>query len=149
MIKKVYIGSDHAGFFLKEKIKEFLKKENVSFEDIGSFELDESDDYPRYAFKLAELVAKNNSRGILICGSGLGMCIAANKVKGIRAVNVCDEETAKLSRTHNNSNVLCLGANNISFSKAKRIIYIWLTTSFSKKERHKRRILEIINYEKK
>ncbi len=143
---KIIIGSDHAGFDLKQEIKRHLKDLNYEFEDLGCYSK-ESCDYPDYGFKVAERVAKENGKGILICGSGIGMSIAANKVKGVRAALCQNEEEAKLSREHNNSNILCLGARIISPENAKNIVKIWLETKFSGEERHERRIKKITNFE--
>ena len=143
---KIIIGSDHAGFDLKREIKRHLKDLNYEFEDLGCYSK-ESCDYPDYGFKVAERVAKENGKGILICGSGIGMSIAANKVKGVRAALCQNEEEAKLSREHNNSNILCLGARIISPENAKNIVKIWLETKFSGEERHERRIKKITNFE--
>ena len=138
MQKKVIIGSDHAGFDLKEKIKDYLVKENYQVEDIGVHSVEPSD-YPIVAKQAANKTATSSIPSILICGTGVGMCITANKIKGIRAV-VCSETTsAKLSRQHNNSNVLCFGARIIGESLAKDICKIWLETEFTG-DRHQKRI---------
>lgn len=145
----IFIGSDHAGFELKEKIKRHFDKRKINYEDLGAHILDESDDYPDYAFKVAEAVSENkNSKGILICGSGVGMAIAANKVRGVRAVEAFDSRTAKMSREHNDSNVLALSGWNTTFEKMKKIIDVWVKTKFSKQGRHERRIKKIEEYEK-
>lgn len=145
----VYLGSDHAGFEMKEKLKAFLNKKKIKFEDLGSFVLDEGDDYPDYAFKVAEAVsADSESKGILLCGSGVGMAIAANKVKGIRAAEAYDVKTAKLSREHNDANVLALSGWNTGFDKITKIVDAFLKTKFSGVERHKRRIRKIMDYER-
>ena len=107
IFQKVIIGSDHAGFELKEKIKAYLKEQGYKIEDLGT-NSKESVDYPLYGKKVAQKVAKTNSIGILVCGSGIGMTMTANKVKGIRAALCYDQETAILAREHNNSNILCL-----------------------------------------
>ncbi len=132
---KVYIGSDHAGFKLKQAVKKFLK-----CIDLGALKYDKNDNYPVFALKVARKVAKTNSKGILICGSGHGVCMAANKVKGIRAAAVNNAFDAKLVRQHNDANVLCLSGWKTSPSKAKKIIKVFLNTKFSNKARHKRRI---------
>jgi len=137
---KIIIGSDHAGFKLKEKIKEFLKDHNI--EDLGTFS-EAQIDYPLIGKKVADKVAKTNSTGILICGSGIGMCMTANKIKGIRAALCYDEYTARLAREHNNANILCLGARTDSEKNYKKIINKFLTTKPSKEERHKRRVKEM------
>lgn len=136
----IYIGSDHGGFDLKETIKKHLEKNNIQYKDLGPNNLDNNDDYPDYALKVAKEVAKTNGKGILICGTGIGMCITANKVKGIRAALCYDKETAKLSREHNDANVLCLGGRTTEIKKALKIVDVWLNTDFSSEERHKRRV---------
>ncbi len=146
--KKIFIGSDHAGFRLKEIIKDYLLKEHLNIEDISSPKFDPQDDYPDYAIKVAEKVVKNNGLGILICNSGVGMCITANKVKGIRAVNAFNIDIAKNSRIHNDTNVLCLGQDFVKPELAKRIVKTWLETDFSNEPRHRRRIEKIADFEK-
>lgn len=144
---KVYLGADHAGFEFKEGLKAVLKTRKMKYVDLSPKKID-GDDYPNSAFLVGKRVSKeHNSRGILFCGTGAGMCIAANKVKGIRAVEAYDKYTARMSREHNDANVLCLGARESSFEKAKKIALIWLKTGFSGEERHKRRIEKIARYE--
>jgi len=146
---KIYLGADHAGFALKEKIKEWLSKKDIYFEDFGSYDSKKSDDYPDYAFKVAEKVARHKeAKGILICGSGTGMVMAANKVKGIRAAVAYDAYSAKMSRFDNDSNILCLRAREMPMKDDLNIIKVWLRTKFSGKDRHKRRIEKIGKYEK-
>ncbi len=147
-MKKIIIGSDHAGFELKEEIKKFLTQLEYEYEDLGT-NSKESCDYPKIAFKVAKKVIETKSRGILICGSGLGDTIVANKVKGIRAANCFNEYTAKMSREHNNSNLLCLGARILKSDEAKNITKIFLETEFSKEERHRRRVKQISEIEEK
>jgi len=142
--KKIYLGSDHGGFKLKEEIKKFLNELNYEYEDLGAKNYEPLDDYPDYAYLVANKVAQTDSYGILICSSGVGMCIAANKVKGIRAVNAYNVEIAKKSREHNNTNILCLGQNFINFQLAKDIVRAWLQTGFSNEERHKRRVKKLL-----
>ena len=128
--KSIIIGSDHAGFNLKNKIIQYLKNSSYILEDIGCYDTN-STDYPVIAKKLANEVASGNyEKGILICGSGIGMSIAANRIKGVRAVVCTDTTSAKLSRLHNNSNVLCLGERIIGENVAKDICDIWLNTDF-------------------
>jgi len=146
---EVIVASDHAGFKLKEKIKKYLEIKNISYQDLGTDSL-ASVDYPDYAIKVAELVAKNkNKRGILICGTGTGMTIAANKVRGIRAVAAYDAYSAKMSRVDNDTNILGLRGRFFPFEKVKRIINFWLNTPFSGEQRHKRRLKKIADYEKR
>lgn len=136
---KIALGSDHAGFQLKESLKRYLDSKNLDYTDFGVFKLD-AEDYPEYAYKVSNAIIMDHyDRGILICGTGIGMCIAANKVKGIRAAQVSDIESAQISRQHNDTNVLCLGGRVIKESKAVDIIEAWLNTSFEG-GRHQKRI---------
>jgi ribose 5-phosphate isomerase B len=145
---KIAIGSDHAGFELKEKIKKLLDELVYKYKDFGTNSND-SVDYPDYGLKVAEGVArKEYDRGILICGSGIGMCMTANKVPGIRAALCHDVETAKLSREHNDANVLTFGARMIDEKTAKDIVKIWLKTEFLG-DRHLRRVNKIKDIENK
>ena len=147
---KIAIASDHAGYQTKNKVIQFLKESNYECTDFGT-NSDASVDYPDFAFKIAQAVSSGKyTRGILICGSGLGMCIAANKVKGIRAVTCHDTFTAEMSRKHNDANVLCLGAKVIKEDKLISILKIWLETAFESeggKSRHQRRLQKISDYE--
>ena len=146
----LFIGADHAGFKLKEFIKKYLIKEGISFADVGALKEVPDDDYPDFALKLSKAVAKNKgSKGILICGTGVGMCIAANKVKGIRAANVYDEYTAKFSRAHNDVNVVCLRGREVDFKKSLELLKIWLNAKFSGEKRHLKRINKIKKIENK
>jgi len=152
----IYLGADHAGFELKEKVKDYLKQKGLEVEDLGAHALNKNDDYPDYGAAVAKKVTTDpeRSRGILFCGSAEGICIAANKIKGIRAVAVWTTVSAKLSREHNDANVLCLSGGQTltpipgtSFEDAKEIIDTWLSTPFSGEERHLRRIEKISNLE--
>lgn len=140
--ESIYLGSDHAGFKLKEEIKKFIDS-RYSYVDMGVHDDQNSYDYPDTAFKVAMTVARNKARGILVCGTGIGEVIVANKVRGIRAANCFNEYTAKMSREHNDSNVLCLGSRVLTKSNAIKIVKKWLETSFSREERHKRRLNKI------
>ncbi|MEK6843845.1 MAG: ribose 5-phosphate isomerase B [Nanoarchaeota archaeon] len=143
----IYIGADHSGFQLKERIKEYLGKNKIQYEDLGG-RGDKNDDYPDYAFKVAEKVSKNkNSKGILVCGTGTGMVIAANKVKSIRAAFAYDSYSARASREHNNANILCLRGRNFQEKKNLQLVKIWLSSVFSGKSRHERRLRKIVRYE--
>ncbi len=134
----IALGSDHAGFQLKETIKEELVKKGYKIHDFGTYSPEPSN-FPVYAEKVSIAVAKNEySRGILICGTGIGMSIAANKVKGIRAAVCWNEYTAKVSRNHNNANILCLGGRVLSKEEALKIVAIWLSEEYEGK-RHQRR----------
>ncbi len=136
---KIAVGCDHAGYVLKGKVIEYLKARGIEFKDHGIYTF-EASDYPVAAKAVAEDVAKQKAdRGILICGTGLGMAIAANKTKGCRAVTICDTYSARVSRAHNNANVLCLGERVIGEHLALDIVDMWLKTGFEG-GRHKRRL---------
>lgn len=139
---KIAIASDHAGYELKEHLKEFLSKMGFDILDFGT-NSKESVDYPDYAKKVVRSILNNLSdRGILICGTGVGMSICANRFKGIRAA-LCDNTyTAMYSRLHNDSNILCLPARVIGYGLAEKIVEVWLKTEFEG-GRHKRRIEKI------
>lgn len=144
---KISLGADHAGFELKEKIKKLLVQQGLEVSDQGTLS-SESVDYPDYARKVGEQVANRNADlGILVCGSGIGMAIAANKVHGVRAANVSSEYEAQLSREHNDANVLALGARLLSDQNAFQIIQKWLETPFAG-GRHQRRVEKISQIEK-
>lgn len=145
---KVYVGADHAGFKLKEYLKKFLNSKKYEVKDEGNTRLDPKDDYPDFASKVAKKVANSKDKGIIVCGSAEGICIAANKVKGIRAVPVWTLKNAKLSREHNDANVLCLSGWELGQKKAEKITLTWLSTPFSGEPRHKRRIKKISEMEK-
>ena len=146
--KKIYVGSDHGGYAAKMELIETLRKElpELVFEDLGSHS-DERCDYPDFAKPVAEKVAGGKAMGLLICGSGIGMSIAANKVSGIRAAVVWDVTSAKLSREHNNANILCLGGRLLGSVTAHEMAKIWLSTEF-KGERHEARLAKIEAMEK-
>jgi len=144
---RVYIGSDHAGYRLKEALKKALKSMDDSLVDVGCHS-ESPVDYPDIAFKVASAVSKSEAdRGILICGTGIGMSIAANKFKGVRAAVCWSVETARLSRLHNDANILCLGGRILEPGLAARIVEVWLTTRFEG-GRHLRRIEKIASIEK-
>ena len=146
----IYLGADHGGFQLKEKIKKWLEEWNYKYQDMGNEKLEENDDYPAFAFRVAEHVAEDDeiNRGILICRSAVGMVIAANKVKGVRAAAVYDENMSVKSREHNNSNIIALSGDNLSENEAKKVLKKWLETLFSKDDRHRRRIEQIKEFER-
>ncbi len=142
IFKRICISSDHAGFEIKEFIKELLIKSKISTIDLGPLS-NKSVDYPDYAKKVSNRVSKKKSDvGILVCGSGTGMAISANKTKGIRAAVGYNIKSTQLSRQHNNANILCLGARLIKRKDIKRILSIFLKTKFEG-GRHKRRIKKI------
>ncbi|CAN5344720.1 ribose 5-phosphate isomerase B [soil metagenome] len=144
---KIAIGADHAGFEEKNKIKKTLDDIGVEYTDMGTNST-ESVDYPDFARKVGEAVADGEyDRGILVCGSGTGMAIAANKVPGIRAAVAWNEEIARLSRQHNNTNVLSLAARFIPDEEQEKIVKAWIETDFEG-GRHERRVEKIEQIEK-
>ena len=141
-MKKIVIASDHAGYSLKEYIKNFLLKKKILIKDVGT-KNDESVDYPDYAHKLSKILKKNKKAiGVLICGSGQGMVMTANKHKNIRAALCYNAESTKLSRLHNDANIITLGSRLISKKNALKYIKIFLKTKFEG-GRHKKRIKKI------
>ncbi len=141
--KTIYIGSDHAGFKLKNYIKIYLLKIGYVPIDIGNEKYEPGDDYPDYALKVAKKVSETNGRGIIVCDSGVGVCITANKIKNIRALNTINPIIVQMSREHNNTNILCMGQNYIGSHLAKKILHVWLETEFSQEKRHHRRVDKI------
>lgn len=139
---KIFLGSDHAGFAVKEKVKAYLEKKNFQVQDLSA-KCKPGDDYTDVSYKLAKKVATSNTKGILICGSGVGVCMAANKIKGIRAVSAYDSYTSKMSRNDEDSNILCLRARGFPFAKTLPILSTWLKTPFSNLPRHSRRIKKL------
>jgi ribose 5-phosphate isomerase B len=145
---KIALGADHAGFDLKEKIKQHLVGRGISVEDMGTHST-ESVDYPDYARAVGEeVVAGRSDCGILVCGTGIGMCIAANKVPGIRAANVHSEMEAQLSREHNNANVLALGGRVLDEATALKLVDHWLSAEFTGGGRHGRRVEKVSQMER-
>ena len=135
----IAIGSDHGGYKLKEEIKKYLDEKEIKYIDCGTVS-EESVDYPDIAKEVAKKIqSKKCEEGILICRSGIGMCIVANKFKGIRCAKCDNEEEAKVSKTHNNSNVLALGADYMNVSQAVCIVRAWIATKFEG-GRHERRV---------
>ncbi|RJR16609.1 RpiB/LacA/LacB family sugar-phosphate isomerase [Candidatus Microgenomates bacterium] len=152
----IYIGADHGGFELKEKLKSWLKKEGYVFEDVGAHKLDSEDDYPRFAFAVAENVGREDnptlewqkrSKGILICRSAAGVVIAANKVVNVRAVALFSKDQAKHARLHNDANVIGISGDHTNEQEAQQIILAFLTTEFFKEARHIRRLDQIAAFE--
>lgn len=142
----IYIGADHRGFALKHEIFEMIKNEGYQVVDVGNTVLDENDDYPDFAAAVAEKVSRDteNAKGILICGSGVGVCVTANKFPKIRAALVASSDQAFDSKNDDNANVLCLGANYFEDNeKPKKIVMTWLQTPFSEEQKHTRRVLKI------
>jgi ribose 5-phosphate isomerase B len=144
---KIALGADHAGFDLKEKVKRYLLEKGLGVDDHGT-NSPQSVDYPDYAFFVAEQVASGKAEyGILVCGSGIGMSIAANKVHGIRAAHVTSELEAQLSREHNDANVLAIGGRVLDENMAHKIIDRWLSTEFAG-GRHQQRVDKIMAIER-
>jgi len=145
----IYIGADHRGYKLKEIIKKYLFGFGYKFEDLGNKIFDKEDDYVDFAGAVAKRVsARENNKGILFCGSGTGMMIAANKIMRIRAAFGFSEKIAKLSRQHNDSNILCIPSDFLTEKETKKIIKAWLLEKFSKDKRHVRRVKKIEKIEK-
>lgn len=145
---KIFIGSDHGGYGLKCRIADFLKKSKYKVKDFGTHSKD-SCDYPMIGFEVAKAVSKDKTaRGILVCRSGLGMAIIANKVHGIRAAACYDRMMARSSREHNDCNILVLAADYTNFRLAKELVRVWLKTRHEG-ERHKRRVRQIKELESK
>ena len=152
---KVVLGADHGGFELKESIKKFLQEEGHEVEDAGNAEFDKDDDYVDFAGKVAMKVGAEGSdigqqkiMGVLMCRSAAGMVIAANKVKGVRAVAAFDVKSARHSREHNDANVLALSGDWLSEENAKSTLKEWLAVPYSNAERHTRRLRKILEMEK-
>jgi ribose 5-phosphate isomerase B len=144
---KIAVGADHGGFELKEQVKQFLLDQGHEVEDFGCNSTS-SVDYNDFAIPVAQSVRDGkNDRGILICGTGIGMSVQANKVKGVRAALVHDLFTAKATRLHNDSNVLTMGGRIVGVGLALEIVNVWVNTEFSNEERHIRRISKITDYE--
>jgi ribose 5-phosphate isomerase B len=143
---KIAIGSDHRGYDAKRRIIALLQQLGHEVQDVGPFG-NESVDYPDFALQVASAVGEQRvERGILICGTGIGMCIAANKVRGVRAAPCHDSITAEMSRRHNNANVLCLSADLLGDELMNRMVRIWLETEFEA-GRHARRVDKIVRFE--
>lgn len=143
----IFLGADHRGFNLKEKIKQWLRDRGEDFIDCGSEGYDRDDDYPDIGFKVAEKVVAENGKGILVCGSGVGVCIAANKVKGVRAGLCLLAKQARAGRNDDDMNVLCLNADMVPEEDNLEIIETFLETVFGSEEKYIRRINKIKKYE--
>jgi len=157
----IYLGADHGGFDLKEKIKKWLTRWGYPWEDLGNTFYEKEDDYPKFAFAVAQKVVEEEKKGnqypkpwadrpkgIITCRSAAGMVIAANKVKGARAATAFDVRSAKHCRLHNDVNILALSGDWLDEYHTKKILKVWLTTEFSGEERHIRRLEQIAEYEK-
>jgi ribose 5-phosphate isomerase B len=144
---KIVLGSDHRGYAVKQRLAGSLAKLGHDVRDVGVETGDGACDYPDYALPVAESVAKGEAeRGILVCGTGFGMCIVANKVRGIRAVTCRDPIEAEMSRRHNDANILCMSADFLGQELIDRMVQVWLTTDFEG-GRHQRRVEKISQYE--
>lgn len=145
----IFIGADHRGFIFKEKITSALRALGHDVVDVGTYQLEPACDYPAISFEVGKnVVAHKNSRGILVCLTGIGHSMAANKVRGVYAALCYSKEAAELSRRHNNANVLVLGSNFVSENTMMEIIRVWLETPFEA-GRHLRRTKQIAAFEKK
>lgn len=143
----IYLGSDHAGYDLKESVKLFLEQHNLQFIDSGTYTSD-SCDYALIAEKVGnEVMNSTGNKGLLFCGTGVGMSIAANKINGIRAACCSDCYSARMTREHNNANVLCLGSRVVGIGLAYELISIFLNTDFCGEKKHQRRIEQITDIE--
>ncbi len=146
---KIILGADHGGFETKEKIKEYLLANNFEIVDAGNLVYDAKDDYPDFAISVAKKISADEAeKGIIICGSGVGACIAANKVKGVRACVCHDVYSAHQGVEHDDMNVLCLGGRIIGIETAKEIVLSFANAKFSNEERHKRRLEKVLKLEK-
>jgi len=143
---KIYMGADHNGYELKKQLKAYLEQSGYQVEDVGDLTPDPQDDYPVFAAKVVTAMRTSDDRdprGLLICGSGQGICIAANRFKGIRAA-VCDNpEDARSGRNDDDTNVLCLPARIVALDRAESTLKTWLDTAFAGAERYKRRIVQL------
>jgi ribose 5-phosphate isomerase B len=141
---KPYLAADHRGWELKNKLKDWLAAEGHQVTDLGAAEYIENDDYPDYAAALAKaVIGEPEARGIAVCGSGVGVAVAANKIPGIRAALIHDPQIAVAARQDDDINVLALGADFLTLDAVQEVIQAWLTTPFSGEERHRRRIDKI------
>ena len=144
---KIAIGTDHNGTEMKKEIKTFLRNRGIEVIDVSEHN-SALDDYPEYAFEVGKKVVSNEADlGILICGTGIGMSIAANKVKGVRCAHVTSTSEAILARQHNNANIMAIGANNNKINDVIKMVDLFINTEFKKEERHVRRNSQILEYE--
>ncbi len=148
---EIYIGADHNGFELKNVLKTWLTEKGHTVVDAGPTEFNKGDDYPDFGYEVAKAVAEkpDTRRGIAVCGSGVGMSVVADKVKGVRAALIHDPDIARAAQRDDDINVLALGSQYISPNKAKEVVEAWLSTPFSGEERHVRRIGKISGYEQR
>jgi len=145
----IYIGADHAGWELKETLEEYLKEKGYMVTDMGNQDLVNEDDYPDFGYAVAKrVVTDQNAHGIVICGNAQGICIVANKVKGVRAATGFNADVAKSARADDNSNILCLPGRHLDKKEAIEIVDMWLTTEFSGAARHVRRLKKVEEIER-
>jgi RpiB/LacA/LacB family sugar-phosphate isomerase len=145
----LYLGADYAGYKLKEEIKKYLDKKKIKYHDFGTFSDKEKNDFPDFAYPVAKKVSKSKKDlGILVCVTGFGMCIAANRFKNIRAVLVASVKQAKWAKTHDNANILCFSSWLTNSHQAKKIIHKWLKTPFLRLVRRVRRFKKIEQWQK-
>jgi ribose 5-phosphate isomerase B len=144
----LFLGADHAGFALKKHLLRVLKKKQIAYEDLGAFTYIANDDYPVYAAEVCKKVRRTtDSRGILICGSGVGMTMAANKIAGIRAASAWNVRVGIRARQEEDANVLVLPASFVTRAKAEKILLAWLATPFRRIPRYRRRLGELVRLE--
>ncbi len=149
MTMRIAIGADHGGYSLKEELVSWLKAQNYKVTDLGAHSFNASDDYPDYAIPVARAVAQGEvERGIIICGSGVGACVAANKVPGVRAGVCHDTYSAHQGVEHDDMNILCLGARVIGIELAKELVTAFLKAQFNRTERFQRRLDKVLALEK-
>ncbi|MFA5135092.1 MAG: RpiB/LacA/LacB family sugar-phosphate isomerase [Patescibacteria group bacterium] len=147
---KVFLGADHAGFALKEALETYLRRHKYDVVDLGNTQFEKNDDYPDFAFKVGEAVARTRgSRGVLVCGSGVGMGIVANKVRGIRATHASSPKIALVARRDDDANVISLGGRFMSPREAQKVVRVFLTAPASTASRHRRRLDKVKRYERK
>ena len=140
----IYIGADHAGWELKEALEEYLKEKDIRIVDMGNKNLVNGDDYPDFGYAVAKrVVTDENAHGIVICGNAQGICIVANKVRGVRAATGFNTDVAKSAREDDDSNILCLPGRHIDVKEAKKIVDTWLETEFSGEDHHIRRLKRV------
>ncbi len=147
---KVVIGADHRGFAMKHQLVEWLQSGGYEVNDVGAYQLDPYDDYPEYAVRVGRIVSEDtNARGIVLCGSGVGVCIAANKIDGVRCGQAINADQVRSARRDDDMTVLSLAADHMSFEVAREIIQAFLETEFSGEERHVRRVGQVVALEKR
>jgi ribose 5-phosphate isomerase B len=147
-MKEIALASDHGGFELKIKLGNFLSKNGYSIIDFGPTVLDAKDDYPDFVIPMAKYVAKKKSLGIAICRNGQGVCVAVNKVKGIRGVTGFSKKMVESTKKDDDANILCIPADYLSVKEVKEMVLLWLKTPFSNALRHKRRLRKVSMLEK-